>query len=103
MAVLSEQVSELREEVKVLQLSVSGALTLEHRMKAVEAQLRSHDVRMEHIDRIVMSIQHDIQKLQKNFGVLTEMRLADAKKLDDIHALQMRMLDLLQPKVTVGP
>ena len=99
--VLQGQVSELQEEMKDMKLSVSGLLTLEPRVKAIEAQQRAQDARLEHIDRVVMSIQADIQKLQRTFGALEAQRIADATKLDAILASQLRMLDLLQPKATL--
>lgn len=98
LGVLQGQVCELQEEVKELSLSVSGLLTLEHRMKAVEAQQRAQDARLEHIDRVVMSIQSDIQKLQKTFGNLEQQKAQDSRKLDDIYTVQMRLLDLLLPR-----
>lgn len=84
-----------------MKLCVSGLLTLEPRVKAVEAQQRAQDARLEHIDRVVMSIQSDIQRLQKTFGALEAFRAADGQKLQSILDTQFRMLDLLQPKVAL--
>jgi uncharacterized coiled-coil protein SlyX len=107
--VLQEQVVELAGDMKDMKLSVSGLLTLESRMKAVEAQQRAQDARLEHIDRVVMSIQTDIQKLQKTFGALEPaisdlklQRSADASVLKEILTTQQRMLSLLQPSVVVS-
>jgi prefoldin subunit 5 len=99
---LQGQVHELREDVKDLKLAVSGLQTMEPRVKAVEAQQRAQDARLEHIDRVVMSIQGDIQKLQKTFSALETHRAEDRQILGTILETQHRMLDLLQPKVTVG-
>ena len=84
--------------MKDMKMSVSGLLTLEPRVKAVEAQQRAQDARLEHIDRVVMHIQSDIQKLQKTFGALEAQRISDAKVLSDILQTQLLMLSLLQPK-----
>lgn len=100
--VLQTQVGEVQEEVKGLALAVSGLQTLEARVHAVEAQQRAQGARLEHIDRVVMSIQVAIQKLEKMFAGLETLRLTDAKKLDAIYETQVRMLDLLQPRVVVG-
>ena len=99
--VLQGQVTELAQDLKELKLSVSGLMTLESRMKAVEAQQRAQDARLEHIDRVVMSIQSDIQKLQKTFGTLELQRQQDGAMLTDILRTQHRMLELLQPKATL--
>ena len=101
MVVLQGQVTELAQDLKELKLSVSGLMTLESRMKAVEAQQRAQDARLEHIDRVVMSIQSDIQKLQKTFGTLELQRQQDGAMLTDILRTQHRMLELLQPKATL--
>lgn len=99
--VLQGQVGELAQDLKELKLAVSGLMTLESRMKAVEAQQRAQDARLEHIDRVVMSIQSDIQKLQKTFGSLELQRQQDGAMLTDILRTQHRMLELLQPKATL--
>ena len=85
-----------------MQMSLSGLLTLGPRMEAIEAVQRAQDIRISHIDRVVMSIQSDIQKLQKVFSVLETQRAQDGLTLSSILETQHRMLELLQPKVTVG-
>ena len=101
-AVLQGQVAELQDEMTGMQMSLSGLLTLGPRMEAIEAVQRAQDIRISHIDRVVMSIQSDIQKLQKVFAVLESQRAQDGLTLSSILETQHRMLELLQPKVTVG-
>jgi len=101
-AVLQGQVADLQDEMTGMQMSLSGLLTLGPRMEAIEAVQRAQDIRISHIDRVVMSIQSDIQKLQKVFSVLETQRAQDGLTLSSILETQHRMLELLQPKVTVG-
>jgi len=96
--VIQGQVSGLQDEMKGLKLSVSSLQTMEPRMKAVEARQGAIDSRVDHIDRVVMSIQVDLQKLSKTFDQLESQH---TKKLDDIHAMSLQLLALLQPKVTL--
>lgn len=96
--VLQTQVAELQEEMTDMKTSVSSLKTLPPRMTALEAQQRAADARFEHIDRVVMSIQLGMQKLEKSFAGIIEQHAADTAKLDVIHSMQIRMLDLMQKK-----
>ena len=84
-----------------MKLSVSSLKVLEPRVEAVESQQRAQGVRLEHIDRVVMSIQADIQKLEKIFGKLEVQRIADANVLKEILSVQQQMLGLLQAKASI--
>lgn len=95
---LEKQVRELEDTVRGFALKLDAVGTLEPRIQALEATGRAHGAQLAHLNNIVLSMQADLQKLSKT---LDKTNRETTAKLDDIHGMQKRLLDLLQPKATI--
>lgn len=95
---IARQVEDLAEQVRGLSMKVDGVATLEPRVEALESTTRAHSARLEHISKVMLDIQREIQKLDKSVAASNFEQNA---KLDGIAQLQYRILDLLQPKAVL--
>lgn len=95
---LERELAELKERVENLELKVEGITVLEPRVEALERTQSAHQARLDHMNKVVMAIQVDVQKLTKQVASYDERQ---SKKLDEISAKQDTLLALLQPKATL--
>lgn len=95
---LERRVGELEDTVRGFGLKLDAVGTLEPRIQALEATSRAHGTQLAHLEKVVLAIQVEVQKLSKSWA---QESAKQAQKLDDIHGMQQRLLDLLQPKAVL--
>lgn len=100
LAVLEGQVTELQKEMREMRLAFSNLSTLLPRVEAVESAQRATDARIQHIDRVVMDIQLNLQHLHKSVNSVETAQSQNATKLDAILTHMQRMVTLMQTKTT---
>jgi len=81
-----------------LALKVDGIQTLEPRVAALENTAQAHAARLDHMNKVVMAIQVDVQKLSKQFAAGNAEQRAE---LAVLRSMMQQTLDLLQPKVSL--
>ena len=95
---LGREVEELKQSVSDLTLKVEGVQVFEPRIEALERTAQAHSARLDHMNKVVLAIQLDVQRLGRK---LDHMAGEHAAKLDTISAKQDQLLALLQPKATL--
>lgn len=101
LSVLEGQVKDLQKEMREMKLSISNLNTLLPRVEAVETAQRATDARIQHIDRVVMDIQLNLQHLHKSVASVEASQAQYASKLDTILTHVQKVLGLLQPTATL--
>jgi hypothetical protein len=95
---LGREVEELKQTVSDLALKVEGIQVLEPRVEALERTSTAHSARLDHMNKVVLAIQLDVQRLGRK---LDHMAGEHTAKLDQISNKQDQLLALLQPKVAL--
>lgn len=90
---LERRVEGLSDELRDLALKVDGFSVLSTEVEALKGVTNAHAARLEHINKVVMALQVDIQRLTKK----VETTAADNnRKLDEIQATTNRILEALK-------
>jgi chromosome segregation ATPase len=91
-----EDIGALREQ----DIHTTGLIdTMRQRLEALEKRFSAMEARMTHIDTMLMELQGEVRRMNRSLEALSRDQ---SSALTELRGMMGRVLDLLQPKVTVG-